>query len=152
MTPYYAEESAIIPARPEAVYAVLVDYRQAHPQILPAAFIDLTVEQGGHGAGTVFTTTLRVMGREVTYHMVASEPEPGRVLVEADPAAGVVTTFTLTPVNGGQQTDLQIATEFAPKPGLMGLGERLLNPPVTRRIYREELGKLAAYLQRPAAD
>ena len=37
------------------VYEVLSDYQEGHPAILPRKyFIDLTVEEGGRGAGTVF--------------------------------------------------------------------------------------------------
>jgi hypothetical protein len=48
------QSSAVIPARPEAIYAVLADYREAHPAILPKPyFTELKVEEGGQGAGTV---------------------------------------------------------------------------------------------------
>lgn len=149
MGAFSVEESAVIDAQSAAVYAVLADYRRHHPRILPPQyFTGLEVEQGGVGAGTVIRVGMRALGRAVAYRLTVSEPEPGRVLVEADPAAGVVTTFTVAPVDGGQRARVRIATEWAPKRGLLGLGERLLNPPIARRIYRQELRQLAAYLQR----
>lgn len=139
-------------ARPEVVYTLLADYRQGHPRILPPAyFTGLEVERGGIGAGTVFRVQMRAMGQTATYHMEVSEPAPGRVLVETDAAAGVVTTFTVTPVDGGQRARLSIATEWAPKGGLPGLIERLVTPPVARHIYRAELRQAAAVFQQEPA-
>ena len=55
MSRAHAEASAIIPAVPEKVYAVLRDYQNQHPRILPEQyFVDFKLEQGGQGAGTVF--------------------------------------------------------------------------------------------------
>lgn len=88
------------------------------------------MERGGTGAGTVV-----LVGR-VRYRMTVSEPEPGRVLQEEDRAAGVRTLFTLTPLDGGARTHLDITTYWTPRPGLTGLLERLVNPVVTRTIYR----------------
>mgnify|MGYP001413434699 CR=1 FL=1 len=144
----HVEVSAVIAARPEAIYAILSDYRAAHQAILPKPyFADLVIEQGGHGVGTVFRVRMDVMGTSTHFHMVVSEPQPGRVLMEADEQAGVVTTFTLEPVADDIQTRVTIASDFRPSPGIKGLAERLMNPPITRRIYRQELQLLADYLQ-----
>ncbi len=48
----HASAERTIPAPAAAVYALLADYRDGHPRILPPAFSDLTVLQGGIGAGT----------------------------------------------------------------------------------------------------
>ncbi len=148
MSVIHAKASAVIEARPEKVYAILADYRVSHPAILPKPyFTDLTVEQGGQGAGTVARTQMKVMGTEMTYHLIVSEPQPGRVLKEADAAAGVTTTFTVDPLNGGQHSRVTIATDAASSPGAKGWLERAFNPPVMRRIYRQELQQLAAYVR-----
>ncbi len=48
MTMLHAEYSEVIYARPEAIYAILSDYQQGHPAILPRQyFTELAVEQGG---------------------------------------------------------------------------------------------------------
>lgn len=88
-----------------------------------------------------------VFGVKAFYHMIVTEPEPGRVLVEEDKSAGVITTFTSDPVNEGGQTRVTIATKAKTSPGLRGMIEKLMNPPIMRRIYREELHQLAEVVQ-----
>ena len=143
------EVSDVIDARQEDVYAVIADYRVEHPAILPKPyFAELTIEEGGKGAGTVARVEMNVMGVKQSYRLVVSEPEPGRVLVERDDAAGIVTTFTIDALNEGTRTRVTITSEVRPSPGFKGLVERLMNPPITRRIYRKELAQLADYVQR----
>jgi ribosome-associated toxin RatA of RatAB toxin-antitoxin module len=147
------ESSAVIPARPEAIYAVLADYREAHPAILPKPyFTELKVEEGGQGAGTVIHVRMKVFGVESEFHQIVSEPEPGRVLAETDLNTGLTSTFTVEPLNGGGQSRVTIATEFNPRPGFMGFMERLFNPPIMRRIFNQELQNLADYVGDQAAN
>ncbi len=103
MSTIHVEVSDVIKARPEQVYAVLSDYRTGHPAILPKPyFTSLTVDEGGQGAGTRIQVHMKVLGAERHYQFVIREPEPGRVLVESDEAAGVTTTFTVEPLDGGE--------------------------------------------------
>ncbi|MBI5668800.1 MAG: SRPBCC family protein [Chloroflexi bacterium] len=151
MSPIHAEVTEVIDARPEDVYAVVSDYEVGHPAILPKPyFTGLKVEQGGKGTGTVARASMNVFGSKREFRVVVSEPEPGRVLVEADPDAGVVTTFIVEPVNGGQQSRVTIATDSEARPGFTGVMERLMNPPIMRRIYQQELRQLANYLRSKA--
>ena len=146
MSQIHAEASAIIDARPEEIYAILSDYHEGHPAILPKAyFAELTVEKGGKGAGTIIRVGMNVMGVKRTYRMVVSEPEPGRVLVEADEEAGVVTTFTIDP--SGNQSRVTISTNAKASPGLMGWLERLVNPPITRHIFKKQFRLLVDYVR-----
>jgi len=148
MSQIQVKATAIVNATPAQVYAVFADYRNHHPNILPKAyFTELLVEQGGQGAGTVFRAKLRVFGQESAYHMVVSEPIPGRTLVETDMDTGLATSFTALPTAQPEQTQVEIATSWAAKPGIAGLLERLMTPPVMRMIYRQELAQLATYLQ-----
>jgi hypothetical protein len=148
MTNIHAEASAIIPASAEAIYRVLADYRHAHPHILPKPYFEeIVVEEGGQGAGTLFRLRMNVFGNRRDFREVVTEPVPGRVLVETDHATGQSSTFTLEPLADGRQTRVTIATDFPARPGLAGLLERWLNPPITRRIFREELNLLAQYLE-----
>ena len=143
------EVSATIDAAPARVYEVLADYRNHHPHILPKPyFVDLQVVEGGIGAGTQFITNMDVYGNKRTLRMVVSEPQPGRVLAETDPAQGMHTTFTVEPLAGGAKSKVTIATSSQVSRGLAGWVERLVNPAITRRIYREELKQLNAYLQK----
>ncbi|MGZ3638719.1 MAG: SRPBCC family protein [Ktedonobacterales bacterium] len=140
-------ESAVINARPEVVYGILADYRNEHPRILPQQYFkELTIERGGQGAGTVFRARIRAFGSEMAYHMEVTEPEPGHVLVETDKDAGVVTTFAVSPVDGGRRANLEIATAFPLSGGLRGAVEKFMNPLVVGRIYRTELQQVANYV------
>lgn len=145
---YQAEATAIINAPAAHVYGIIADYHEKHPAILPSRyFTEMQVTQGGDGAGTAITVEMNVFGSRALYHMTVSEPEPGRVLQEEDAAAGVVTTFTVDPVNSGDQSRVTIATTARSGPGLRGWLERLTTPAIMRRIYREELAKLAEFVQ-----
>lgn len=149
MSQIHVEISEVIEARPDKVYAILSDYRVGHPAILPKPyFTELVVEEGGQGAGTIVRVGMEVMGKAFAYRQTISEPEPGRVLKEADPAAGVFTTFTVDPLNGGTHSRVTIATDAALSPGLTGWLERVFNPPLMRRIYRQELQNLAEYVRK----
>jgi hypothetical protein len=148
MNQIHIEKSMIIDASPADVYAILSDYRTNHPAILPRAFFSkLAVLQGGQGAGTVIEVHMDIYGAKRVYHQVVSEPKPGRVLVETDAGAGVVTTFTIDPVGVGNQSRVTIATDSRLSPGVQGLIEKLVNPIITRRIYQQELDLLANYLR-----
>ncbi len=148
MSQYQAQASEIIEASPERVFAVIADYHKGHPAILQARyFTDMTVTQGGQGEGTVATVYMNVFGARAVYQMQVTEPQPGRVLVEEDKSAGVITTFTVEPIGGGGQARVTISTEAKTSPGLKGIVEKLLNPAIMRKIYHEELQQLAEIVQ-----
>lgn len=147
------EASAIIEAIPKDVYSVLADYSVGHHAILPQEyFTDLSVIQGGHGAGTVIDVKMNVMGVERDYRFKISEPEPGRILMETDEDAGVVTTFTVDSVGREDRSRVTIATRTKASRGLRGQVERLINPAITRRIYRQELQLLSSYVLKGAGE
>lgn len=131
-----------ISAPADRVYRILADYRKHHPRILPPAFSDFTVEEGGVGAGTVIRFKVAAGGRTQTFHQRAEEPEPGRVLRERDIDGTRVTTFTVTP--DGEGCVLNIETTW-PAVGVRGVVERLLAPRMLRPIYEDELDRIAAY-------
>jgi hypothetical protein len=145
------EAAETIDARPEVIWDILTDYREAHPSILPKAFGPLEVEQGGKGAGTVMRFSLHVAGTTRNFHQTVSEPEPGRVLVESNTDGSGETTFTLTPVDDGRRTHLRIVTAMDAHGGLMGALERMMTPRMILPIYHEELGNLAALAKRRSA-
>ena len=87
----------VLDARPEDIYATIVDYRKEHPKILPKENLyDLQVEEGGYGAGTIIRFKSRIMGVEQSFYQRVSEPEPGRAIVEQDidTKQNLATTFT----------------------------------------------------------
>lgn len=54
MSNIHVEVSSIIGASPERVYDIISDYHEGHRAILPPQyFTDMTVIEGGKGAGTV---------------------------------------------------------------------------------------------------
>lgn len=138
--------TAVLDAPPRAVYALLADYRDGHPHILPArVFTGYEVEQGGVGAGTRIRFGMRAFGQLRLIHATISEPEPGRVLAETDVDTGAVTTFTVDPVDEGLRARVTIET-FWKKPGVVGFFDRLLAPPFLRHVYEEELRLLGQRL------
>ncbi len=132
-----------IDAPPAHVYRLIRDYRQHHPSFLPAQFRDFTVEIGGEGAGTVFSVTVVVAGRATSYRMRVGEPQPGRMIIESDPARCVLTTFTVDAEPGGGSR-VRIHTRWFAR-GLSGRVERLIAPLLLARVYREELRLLDRY-------
>jgi uncharacterized protein YndB with AHSA1/START domain len=152
MPEIHASESAVIAAPPRTVYAIVADYHQGHPAILPPKYFgELVVEAGGVGAGTRIRFEMRTFAGMRTLHAVISEPEPGRRLVERYPADGMETTFTFDrDPSGAGHTLITIDTRYL-RGGLRGWIERLLVPPFLRTVFRAELALLArqANAQRP---
>lgn len=135
----------MVPAAPERAYAILADYRNGHPRILPPQFSGLTVEAGGRGAGTIVRFQMTAFGKKQTFRAAITEPEPGRVLVEKDlESNGAVTTFRVDPGGSAKECRVTITTEMPRKPGLSGALERLFTGWYLRPIYRRELQQLAA--------
>jgi len=135
--------SARIDAPPERVYAIIANYRDGHPRILPKEFRGLTVEQGGIGAGTMIRFQMRMLGTTTNFRAAITEPVPGRVLVETYlEGKGAVTTFTVNP--NGTSSEVTISTDLPVTPGLLGAIERVLSVRILRSIYTRELALLAA--------
>ncbi len=148
MGTYRAEAKTIIEAPAAAIYALLADYQEGHPAILPERYFkDLYIKSGGQGAGTELVVTMRVLGTTSVYHMVVSEPEPGHILQEEDQEAGVVTTFTVDPFDGDASSQVTITTVAQTKPGLAGQVEAWITRLIARHIYRVELAQLAQVMQ-----
>ncbi len=144
MSPYRFSASALIQSPAQDLYAIIADYHQGHPQILPRPpFVGLTVEQGGIGTGTVIRVEMRVLGQLQSFHATITEPEPGRVLVETNDN-GYVTTFMVEPRAEGQHAYVTIATEITGRVGLLGTLERWFVPKLLRPVYVKELDLLAA--------
>jgi hypothetical protein len=143
MAPHRISASKLIHAQPQRLYAIIADYVEGHPQILPKPpFVSLVVEQGGIGTGTVIRVQMRVLGQLSAFSSVITEPDPGRVLVETNDN-GYVTTFTVEPREGGQHAYVTISTATTVRDGVFGavyawVLTRLLHP-----VYVRELGQLA---------
>ena len=133
-----------IEAPPERIYAVLRDYREHHPNILPPAFSNYRVEEGGVGAGTIAAFTVTVGGRPRNFRVLVEEPEPGRVLRESDQESDLVTTFIVVPEGSGSRVQFETTWQSA---GVSGLIERLFAPRMLRGVYLDELERLDRYVR-----
>jgi Polyketide cyclase / dehydrase and lipid transport len=139
-------ESLRVPAPPHEVYAILADYKEGHPHILPSAYFrNIEVEKGGVGAGTRIRFDMTAFGKTQTSRADIEEPSPGRILVERDVEGRFVTTFKVIPAREGRESDVTIMTELTTRGGLAGVVERVAAKPFLQRVYREELARLAAY-------
>jgi hypothetical protein len=144
--------TATIDAPAPALYGIIADYRDGHPHILPPAFRNMTVLQGGVGAGTEIQLDMAAFGKTRTIRGVVTEPTPGRVLVESYPADDTVTTFAVEPVAGtalGARTRVSITTELPVRGGPLGALERLAVTLFLRRLYAAEFRLLAAHAGAP---
>jgi Polyketide cyclase / dehydrase and lipid transport len=111
--------------------------------LLPSAFSDFRVEQGGVGAGTVTSFKITAGGRTRSYRMQVTEPAPGRTLVESDTGSSLVTTYNVTPQ--GDKSLVSITTSWDGASGIGGFFERTFAPRALRGIYAESLDKLNTY-------
>ena len=136
-------------APPDRVYAIIADYRNGHPHILPKAFRNLTVEKGGVGAGTIIRFEVRALGQTQRFKGVVTEPEPGRVLVEeySEPAPSK-TTFLVEKSPSGPGTRVTFTTEMTSRKGLAGTIERFMSTRFMKKLYAEELALLGARARR----
>ena len=130
--------SAVVPAPASRVYGIIADYRRGHPGILPPQYFDdLVVEEGGVGAGTRISFTMKAYGSRTRSQSRITEPEPGRVLVETVEGSGIVTRFIVDPL---PRDTCRITLETTyPLRGLRGWFERLVVPGYLRKVYRAEL-------------
>lgn len=148
MQSYNASASAVVKAPAQQVYAIIADYHQGHPRMLPKQFTNLTVEQGGIGAGTRLRFAMKVMGQTHHFQSVVTEPEPGRVLIESNTSETMppsVTTFTVEPLAGNAHCQVTIQTRSQSRDSLAGVIERFLSKLFLQGVYAQELALLAAY-------
>jgi hypothetical protein len=101
-------------------------------------------------ARALVRATMHVLGKRRVFEQVVTEPEPGRVLMEANADGSALTTFTVD-ASGEGSSHVTIATDVPLQPGIHGVLERLAVSLLFPRIYRKELARLARYAggQRP---
>ena len=143
MATIHVSAERMVDAPASAVYGYIADHREHHPQFLPPAFSDFTVESGGVGAGTITRFQLTAGGRTREYRTKVAEPEPGRILTESDTGSSSVTTFTVSPQ--GAASLVRISSTWDGAGGIGGLFERTFAPRVLRGIFADELKRLDAY-------
>ena len=142
-------EEGLVGAPADRVYGFIADMRNHHQHFLPPSFGEIRVEAGGYGAGTVYRVNVTFAGRTRELHMRVEEPEPGRVITEADLHSPLITTWTLTP-EGAMGCRVRLETTWPSTGGVQGLLERLFAPGVMRKTYRDELARLDRYAHEQA--
>ena len=142
-----AQSERVIEAPPQEVYAALIDYQNTRPAMLTPNFLDYTVEKGGVGEGTEISYRLQAGGRERPYRMQVTETVKGQTVTEKDLNSSLSTTWTLTPVQSGRATKVQITTSWEGGSGIGGFFERTFAPMGLRRIYDQMLSQLAQTVQ-----
>jgi hypothetical protein len=139
--------SRVIHAPAEQVYRIIADYRNLHPRILPKGyFLSIHVEEGGVGAGTIVSFTMRILGRTQSFRSLITEPEPGRLLVETDIRSKTVTSFQVMPLGDLSGTRVTISTGLEERNWV----EAFLAKPILQKIYRQELELLARLAEDPS--
>ena len=148
MARHSVSASAAVKAPAQQVYAILADYREGHPHILPQPpFGAIEVEQGGHGAGTVIRFPMTFFGREQIFRALISEPQPGRVLMETYPDTGNITSFTVVPDGDGPNALVTINIEMPMPAGPLGTLRRFVTTRLLRPVLVRQLAQLAAFAE-----
>ena len=142
-------QEGAVGAPAELTYRLIAD-DEHHRHILPEGFSDFEVLEGGVGAGTLHRFKVAAGGKVREYVMRVDEPEPGRVIREADQRSSLVTTFTVTP-SGPDACAVRIQTQWNGRSGIGGFFERTFAPKLWRKMYAEELARLDAYAREQAA-
>ncbi len=124
----------------------LRDYAE-RPRILTEHYRDYSVEEGGRGAGTIFSYRLVTGRRERAYRMRVDEPAAGRTLRESDADSSLVTIWTLTPGGEGRETRVVLSSTWRGASGVGGFFERTFAPAALRRIYAQMLERLDSALR-----
>jgi len=137
------ETTRQIPVEAARVFTSIADFKTHRPQWLLPAYSELQVEQGGIGAGTIVRYRLKVGPRERAYRMQIAEPKPGVMLTEQDATSSLLTTWTVSP--NGTGCTVAVASQWNGAGGIGGFFERLFAPRGLRRLYDEQLARLASY-------
>jgi hypothetical protein len=138
-----ASATKTVGAPPERVLAFLRDYHRARPSILPDSYSRYRVEEGGDGAGTVFSYHFKSGPTERDFRLRAEESD-GR-LIERDELSSFTTTWTVAPATAG--STVTVESSWVGGGGIGGFFERLFAPLGLRRVYGEMLERLAAALR-----
>ena len=142
VTELRAAATRSISAPPARVLEFLRDYNR-RPEILTEQYRGYRVEEGGTGAGTVFSYTQHSPGRSRDFRLHVEESDDG--LVERDLESSFVSTWTVLPTATGSSVMLEGAWESAG--GIGGFFEKLFAPMSLRRTYGQVLDKLAAQIE-----
>lgn len=129
----------------DQVRAALSDYHGVRPKILTEHYGEYEVRAGGHGAGTQVHWKLAATSKRVRDQLIDVTEADG-TLVETDSNSSMVTTWTVSPAEGGQST-VNVHTTWKGAGGIGGFFERTFAPAGLRRIHNGVLTNLDAVLR-----
>ena len=129
----------------EQVRTALADYQSTRPKILTEHYSDYQLKAGGQGAGSLVHWKLAATEKRVRDQLVEVSEVDG-ALVEKDQNSSMVTTWTVSPADGGHST-VEVHTTWNGAGGIGGFFERTFAPAGLRRIYDGVLGKLDSVIQ-----
>lgn len=148
MPNFSVSATARVGAPAAVTYGIIADYHNGHPHILPAKYFrNLTVEQGGVGAGTRIKFQMGVLGKWNDVVGDVTEPEPGRLLHEFYPATNILTAFLVEP-DGPDACMVTFTSTMPTRAGLGGALERWFVTSYLRKVYRAELQQLDEFARR----
>src|SRR6476660_6291342 len=134
-----AASSVLIDAAPEKVLAAVADYTTVRPKILSAHYRDYAVLQGGHGAGTVASSTMQATKSRVR-DAKTNVDLAGHTVIEKDANSSMVTNWTGAPAGPG--SSVTVKTSWNGAGGIGGFFEKTFAPLGLRKIQAEVLDNL----------
>ncbi|MEV3923554.1 SRPBCC family protein [Actinomadura coerulea] len=131
-------------ANPDQVLGALSDYTGVRSRMLTEHFSEYEVREGGQGEGTVVHWKLAATKKRVRDCLFTVSAPAGDRLVERDANSSMVTTWTVTPADGGAR--VHVTTTWDGAGGIGGFFERTFAPKGLQRIYDAQLAKLGSVL------
>jgi hypothetical protein len=147
MSKIQVKSERVVNAKPEEVFDVIKDYKEKRPLFLTSNFLDYQVEKGGKGDGTVVRYRLQAAKRERPYRMQVNELVKGQAIQERDTNSSLVTTWMVSPLEGGRQSKVSVVTDWEGGKGVGGFFERTFAPLGLSRIYDHMLDQLTPLVQ-----
>ena len=146
--------SRVVAAPPERVWQVLTDVAHA-PETLRGVTAVQLMTDGPYAVGTRWRETRTMMGKAVSEEMWVSACDPLRStqVSAASGGAEFVTEFTLTPLEDGSRTELEVrfSAEMSKPSGLQSLAMRFfagMAARASRRALDQDLADIAAAAER----
>ncbi|GAA4372995.1 SRPBCC family protein [Actinomadura sp. NPDC048032] len=138
------DAESTLQASPDQVLGALSDYTGVRSRMLTEHFSEYEVREGGQGEGTVVHWKLAATSKRVRDCLFTVSAPAGDRLVERDANSSMVTTWTVTPADGGAR--VHVTTTWDGAGGIGGFFERTFAPKGLQRIYDAQLAKLASVL------
>ncbi|HLR98571.1 SRPBCC family protein [Mycolicibacillus parakoreensis] len=139
-----AANTELINAEVAPVLAAIGDYDTVRPAILPSAYSDYRVLEGGQGQGTVAAWRLQATKSRVRDVQVAVDVA-GHAVIEKDAHSSMVTNWTVAPAGPG--CSVTVTTTWTGAGGVKGVFERIFAPLGLKRIQGEVLANLKRHAE-----